>query len=293
MTVLPRKKNPYGPFTISELAAAFGVTTRTIRYYEECGLLASEQKPRPATGCTTQATAPGSGSSCAANASAIRSRSSARSSSCTKSDLTQQKQIVYTLTRGFTHIQEIDERIEELRELREGDAPSSRGVSRRYSMQVRQGSRRDRGVHLGRERDHRAAWQDVKAMNEEGCEMSFPTETIRMASIRISNGEKVSTTTRMTRSCRGWYAYSRPRGGGGGPGCPAFSKKASFRWRDFAERISTPENRPYMTHYDGHKNRIDRIVRPYEIEVMEKEVFSEGIFSRSTLTLDPLHQDLP
>jgi alkylation response protein AidB-like acyl-CoA dehydrogenase len=61
-----------------------------------------------------------------------------------------------------------------------------------------------------------------------------------------------------------------------------FSKKVSFRWRDFAERISTPENRPYMMHFDGHKNRIDRIVRPYETEVMEKEVFSEGIFSDRT-----------
>ncbi len=61
-----------------------------------------------------------------------------------------------------------------------------------------------------------------------------------------------------------------------------FSKKASFRWRDFAERIARPENRPFMMHYDGHKNRIDRIVRPYEIEVMEKEVFSEGIFSDET-----------
>jgi putative acyl-CoA dehydrogenase len=61
-----------------------------------------------------------------------------------------------------------------------------------------------------------------------------------------------------------------------------FSRKVSFRWRDFAERIATPENRPYMMHYDGHKNRIDRIVRPYEVEVMEKEVFSEGIFSEET-----------
>jgi alkylation response protein AidB-like acyl-CoA dehydrogenase len=61
-----------------------------------------------------------------------------------------------------------------------------------------------------------------------------------------------------------------------------FSRKVSFRWRDFAERNSTPENRPYMMHYDGHKNRIDRIVRPYETEVMEKEVFSEGIFSDQT-----------
>jgi len=61
-----------------------------------------------------------------------------------------------------------------------------------------------------------------------------------------------------------------------------FSRKVSFRWRDFAERIATPENRPYMMHYDGHKNRIDRIVRPYEVEVMEKEVFSEGLFAAGT-----------
>ncbi len=61
-----------------------------------------------------------------------------------------------------------------------------------------------------------------------------------------------------------------------------FSKKVSFRFRDFSERISTPDNRPYMMHYDGHKNRIDRIVRPYEIEVMEKEIFGEGIFSEKT-----------
>jgi alkylation response protein AidB-like acyl-CoA dehydrogenase len=62
----------------------------------------------------------------------------------------------------------------------------------------------------------------------------------------------------------------------------AFSKKVSFRWRDLAERIATPDNRPYMMHYDGHKNRIDRIVRPYEIEVMEKEVFAEAWFAERT-----------
>ncbi len=62
----------------------------------------------------------------------------------------------------------------------------------------------------------------------------------------------------------------------------AFSKKVSYRWRDLAQRIATPENRPYMMHYDGHKNRIDRIVRPYEVEVMEKEIFSEGLFSAKT-----------
>jgi alkylation response protein AidB-like acyl-CoA dehydrogenase len=57
------------------------------------------------------------------------------------------------------------------------------------------------------------------------------------------------------------------------------SKKASFRWRDMAASIAWPEKRPYMMHYDGHHNRIDRIVRPHETEIMEKEVFGERLFS--------------
>ncbi len=57
------------------------------------------------------------------------------------------------------------------------------------------------------------------------------------------------------------------------------SKKASFRWRDMAASIAAPEKRPYMTHYDGHHNRIDRIVRPRETEIMEKEIFGEFLFS--------------
>lgn len=60
------------------------------------------------------------------------------------------------------------------------------------------------------------------------------------------------------------------------------SPKVSFRWRDMADAIARPEKRPFMLHYDGHHNRIDRIVRPYETEVMEKEVFSEGLFSSKT-----------
>ncbi len=57
------------------------------------------------------------------------------------------------------------------------------------------------------------------------------------------------------------------------------SAKASFRWRDMAEAIAWPEKRPYMMHYDGHHNRIDRIVRPHETEIMEREVFGERLFS--------------
>ena len=60
------------------------------------------------------------------------------------------------------------------------------------------------------------------------------------------------------------------------------SPKVSFRWRDVAETISRPDNRPSIIHYDGHHHRIDRIVRPVETEIMEKEVFSEGLFSGKT-----------
>ncbi len=62
----------------------------------------------------------------------------------------------------------------------------------------------------------------------------------------------------------------------------AISRKASFRWRDMAETISWPERRPFMQHYDGHGNRIDRIVRPAETETMEREIFSEALFSERT-----------
>ena len=60
------------------------------------------------------------------------------------------------------------------------------------------------------------------------------------------------------------------------------SRKASFRWRKLAEAIARPEKRPEILHFDGHHNRIDRIVRPHEIEVMEQEVFSEALFSVKT-----------
>lgn len=60
------------------------------------------------------------------------------------------------------------------------------------------------------------------------------------------------------------------------------SPKVSYRWRDMANTIATPEKRPYMTHYDGHGNRIDRIVRPKETEIMEREIFSEALFSDAT-----------
>ncbi len=62
----------------------------------------------------------------------------------------------------------------------------------------------------------------------------------------------------------------------------AMSKKASFRWRDLANAASVPEKRPYLTQYDGLNNRIDRIERPMETLVMEKEIFGEALFSSKT-----------
>ena len=62
----------------------------------------------------------------------------------------------------------------------------------------------------------------------------------------------------------------------------ACSQKASYRWRDMSDRIARPEERPYMLHYDGHHNRIDRIVRPQDTEIMEKEIFSEAFFADKT-----------
>jgi len=60
------------------------------------------------------------------------------------------------------------------------------------------------------------------------------------------------------------------------------SPRVSFRWRDMAEAISRPDRHPYLLHFDGHHHRIDRIVRPAEAEIMEKEVFGEALFSKQT-----------
>ena len=58
------------------------------------------------------------------------------------------------------------------------------------------------------------------------------------------------------------------------------SKKVSFKWKELSEKAAVPEKRPFITHYDGHNNRIDRIERPYETLIHEKEAFSEGFFQK-------------
>ena len=60
------------------------------------------------------------------------------------------------------------------------------------------------------------------------------------------------------------------------------SVKASFRWKDLADTAARPENQPSILHYDGYRHRIDRIVRPLETRIMEKEVFAEALFSDRT-----------
>ncbi len=58
------------------------------------------------------------------------------------------------------------------------------------------------------------------------------------------------------------------------------SSKVSFHWRDLADEAAKPKNHPTILHYDAYNHRIDRIVRPMEIVTMEREVFTEALFSR-------------
>jgi len=62
----------------------------------------------------------------------------------------------------------------------------------------------------------------------------------------------------------------------------AISQKVSFRWRDLAGQAARPEFRPFLEHYDAYNNRVDRIIRCKETEILEKEIFSEGLFSTRT-----------
>ncbi len=61
-----------------------------------------------------------------------------------------------------------------------------------------------------------------------------------------------------------------------------FAETVSFRWGGLAEECARPENRPYMMHYDAYHNRIDRIVRPYEMKMLEQEIFASGLYAEGT-----------
>ncbi len=61
----------------------------------------------------------------------------------------------------------------------------------------------------------------------------------------------------------------------------ALSDYVSFRFRDLADKGNELENRVKVTkvkHYDAHNHRIDRIERCLETEILEREVFSLGLY---------------
>jgi len=58
-----------------------------------------------------------------------------------------------------------------------------------------------------------------------------------------------------------------------------FSPKVSFRWRPLTDTGGKPNKLPYVEHYNAYNRRIDRIVRAAETMQLEKEIFSEGLFS--------------
>ncbi len=61
----------------------------------------------------------------------------------------------------------------------------------------------------------------------------------------------------------------------------ALSDYVSFRFRDLADKANELENRVKVTkvkHFDAYNHRIDRIERCLETEILEKEIFSLGLF---------------
>ncbi|MFX1418048.1 MAG: acyl-CoA dehydrogenase family protein [Promethearchaeota archaeon] len=61
----------------------------------------------------------------------------------------------------------------------------------------------------------------------------------------------------------------------------ALSDYVSFRFRDLADKANELDNRVKVTkvkHFDAHNHRIDRIERCLETEILEREVFSLGLF---------------
>lgn len=61
----------------------------------------------------------------------------------------------------------------------------------------------------------------------------------------------------------------------------ALSDYVSFRFREFADKANELENRIKVTkvkHFDAHNHRIDRIERCLETEILEREIFSLGLY---------------
>jgi len=137
--------------TISELADEFGITSRAIRYYEECGFLSPQRKTptsqrlydeRDRARLKLILRGKRFGYSLAEIGEILK---------LYEVDPTQVKQIRRTLEFGIGHIQELDERIEELSEIREemlefaqsflGILESARGVGTKEMQDYVTGAR--------------------------------------------------------------------------------------------------------------------------------------------------------
>ncbi len=107
-----------GKMTISELAAEFGITPRAIRYYEEVGLLSPHRNTPTSQRLYDEQDR-------ARLKLILRGKRFGYSLAelvdileLYEVDPTQRQQIMRTLEYGVQHIREIDERIEELEEIR-------------------------------------------------------------------------------------------------------------------------------------------------------------------------------
>ncbi len=69
-----------------------------------------------------------------------------------------------------------------------------------------------------------------------------------------------------------------------------FSATVSFRWRDLADQIARPAERPYVEHFDAYNRRIDRLVRPEATRILEKEAFGAGPVLREEPPLGKVSQ---
>lgn len=62
-----------------------------------------------------------------------------------------------------------------------------------------------------------------------------------------------------------------------------FVQKLSSTWREKAAESSRLENQPKIRHFNAYNERIDRIIRPLEMQQMEKEIFGYGLFSNNQM----------
>jgi hypothetical protein len=109
--------------------------------------------------------------------------------------------------------------------------------------------------------------------------MSFPTRNNPYSFDEFLAGGKTSTTTATTPSSRKCSGTSAQRSGRRSKGPSTDVTQGLLPVARLCEKISWPEHRPYMKHYDGHNHRIDRSCGRFETEIMEKEIFSEAFFS--------------